>query len=115
VGESTKGEIKYAMLHGKPVRYLIAKATPGLIPLSSGTYEYQGYCIRTSSSGGKAGKDNNRTASLQITEQYNASSYLLKKAYSFAVGDFKSFDRAEAKCIAWIISNPINKKNKRGN
>jgi hypothetical protein len=74
----------------------------------SGVYNCGGYQIRHSDTGGKAGRNRNKTATLQVTETCN-SGYLILKMFSFVVGDKKSYDNAERKCVEWIQHNPLEK------
>lgn len=76
-------------------------------PTSSGEYDYKGYHIKTANKyGGKAGRNHNRTSTLQITEAVGTG-YYIKKQYSFIVGNKESYDKAWTKMIKWIDNNPL--------
>jgi hypothetical protein len=50
--------------------------------------------------GGKAGKGNNRTASLQCIERVNGGEFL-RKNFRYVVGNELSLNKAKSKAIAW--------------
>ena len=74
----------------------------------SGLYDCGDYQIRLADkSGGKAGRGNNRTSSLQITTNDTFDSgYRIEKQFRFIVGNKNSYDVAEKKCIRWIMAHP---------
>ena len=73
----------------------------------SGVYDYKGYHIRTAdNAGGKAGRNRNRTSTLQITETVGTG-YYIKKQFTFIVGNKDSYDKAWDKMINWINNNPL--------
>ena len=70
-----------------------------------------GYEVRTSNDqGGKAGRNKNRTATLQVTFTDSPSGYLLKKQVTYIVGDDESYQNAKVKCLAWIAEHPLKGK-----
>lgn len=56
--------------------------------------------IHKSSGGGKAGKGNNKTATLQCRHPFG-DGYLNKKHFIYTVGDEQSYQQALKKAIAW--------------
>jgi hypothetical protein len=68
----------------------------------------KGYDIRTANdAGGKAGRDKNRTSTLQVTFKDSPSGYLLKKQVRYIVGDGESYQNALVKCLEWIAEHPL--------
>ncbi len=74
----------------------------------SGIYDCGDYQIRLADqSGGKTGKGNNVTSSLQVTTNDTMSGgYRIEKQVRFIVGNKASYDKAERKCVEWIMAHP---------
>lgn len=68
---------------------------------------YKGYIIAESNeSGGKAGRGQNKTKTLQVRLELG-NGYLIKKQVTFTVGDPQSYNRAEDKCRKFVDDNPL--------
>jgi hypothetical protein len=68
---------------------------------------YKGFkIVQSNPRGGKAGRGCNKTATIQVHEDFNATSYLLIKQVRFTVGDDASRQRAIQKAKDHIDKLP---------
>lgn len=70
--------------------------------------QVNGFHIQLSSGGGKAGKGNNKTASVQVRQPVNGG-YLIRKIFRYKVRDRSSLTEARAKASLWAANNSIKK------
>lgn len=65
-------------------------------------YEHQDYYItEAQANGGKAGKGNNKTTSIQVRQQMQGG-YLVLASYNYPIGDTAKRDKAIEKAKAYI-------------
>jgi hypothetical protein len=74
----------------------------------SGVYGCGDYEIRVANkSGGKAGRGNNITSTLRVISNDSINGgYRIEKQFRFTVGNKDSYDKAEKKCVLWIMQHP---------
>ena len=64
--------------------------------------EVNGFLVRESSGGGKAGKGRNKTGSVQLVEPIN-NGFLIRKYFTFKKGDFESYLAAYDKAVCFAL------------
>jgi len=86
----------------------LPKVTPTIF---SGVYDCGDYQIKLADkSGGKAGKNGNRTSTLQVTNSDGINAgYMIEYQARFTICDRESYDKAEKKCVLWIAKHPKEK------
>lgn len=68
---------------------------------------YKGFkIVQSDSRGGKAGRSCNKTATIQVHEDFNATSYLMIKQIRFTVGNEESRQKAVQKARDFIDKLP---------
>jgi hypothetical protein len=68
---------------------------------------YKGFkIVQSNSRGGKAGRGCNKTATIQVHEDFNATSYLMIKQITFTVGNEESRQKAVQKARDFIDKLP---------
>jgi hypothetical protein len=71
--------------------------------------EYKGYTIKQASqTGGKAGKGNNKTSTIQVRQELKEG-YLLRKQIRYKVDDPEGMKNAVQKAKDWADDNPTIK------
>jgi len=70
--------------------------------------KYGGYTIVPANArGGRAGRGHNATSTIQVREDVNDTSYLLKAQFRYTVDSTASRNRAIAKARLWVDWHPI--------
>jgi hypothetical protein len=70
---------------------------------------YKGFkIVQSNSRGGKAGRGCNKTATIQVQEDFNATSYLMLKQIRFKVGDTAALSAAVQKAKDFVDRLPPN-------